>query len=128
MSDYKKLQVWQKAHALALHAHRVAMGIRATRYSGLRSQIVRASMSIPANIVEGRRQDSESQFARFLRFSLNSSYELEYHVELAREMEIIPVTDADSLIAEGVEVTRMLHGLLKKVSTPTARSTEPSRS
>ena len=28
VSDFKKLLVWQKGHALALHAHRVATGIR----------------------------------------------------------------------------------------------------
>jgi four helix bundle protein len=51
MSDYKNLLVWQKGHALALHAHRMAMDIRAARYSALRSQIIRAAMSVPANIV-----------------------------------------------------------------------------
>jgi hypothetical protein len=59
VSDFKKLLVWQKAHALALHAHRVAMGIRRSHDLALRSQIIRAAMSIPANIVEGRRQESE---------------------------------------------------------------------
>ena len=72
-------------------------------------------MSIPANIVEGRRQNSEKDFARFLHYSLNSAYELEYHVMLAKEIEIIPAAEADSLLAEVVEVTKMLHGLLKKI-------------
>lgn len=73
VSDYKNLQVWQKAHTLALHAHRAAIEVRQNRYAGLRSQIIRAAMSIPANIVEGRRQESEKDFARFLKYSLNSS-------------------------------------------------------
>jgi four helix bundle protein len=128
MSDYKNLQVWQKAHALALHAHRTAMEVRAMRYSALRSQIIRASMSIPANIVEGRRQESERDFARFLRYSLNSAYELEYHVTLARDIGVVPDADANSLLAEGVEVTRMLHGLLKKLNLPPVRSADPSNS
>ena len=59
VSDFKKLHVWQKAHALALHAHRIATGIRRSHDIALRSQIIRAAMSIPANIVEGRRQESE---------------------------------------------------------------------
>jgi four helix bundle protein len=120
MSDYQNLQVWQKAHALAIHAHRTATNVRATRYSALRSQIIRASMSIPANIVEGRGQNTEREFARFLRYSLNSTYELEYHVRLACDIGVIPDTDADSLFAEGIEVRKMLHGLLKKLghSTP----------
>src|ERR1700686_1532932 len=97
MSDFKKLVVWQKAHALALHAHRAAMGIRESRYASLRSQIIRSAMSIPTNIVEGRRQESERDFARFLRYSLNSAYELEYHLMLARDMEAIAAADASSL-------------------------------
>jgi four helix bundle protein len=119
MSDYKNLQVWQKAHALAIRAHRTAMGVRASRYAALRSQIIRAAMSIPANIVEGRRQDSERNFARFLRYSLNSAYELEYHIMLARDIDVIPEAEARSLLAEVVEVTRMLHGLLRKISPKT---------
>ena len=128
MSDYQNLQVWQKAHALAIHAHRTATGVRATRYSALRSQIIRASMSIPANIVEGRRQNNEREFARFLRYSLNSTYELEYHVILARDIGVIPDADAISLIAEGVEVRKMLHGLLKKLGHPTEPSPDSSKS
>jgi four helix bundle protein len=115
MSDFKKLVVWQKAHALALHAHRTAMKIRASRYASLRSQIIRSAMSIPANIVEGRRQESERDFARFLHYSLNSAYELEYHLMLARDMEVIPDAEASSLLGELIQVRKMLHGLLKRL-------------
>lgn len=136
MSDFKKLVVWQKAHALALHAHRTAMGIRASRYASLRSQIIRSAMSIPANIVEGRRQDSERDFARFLHYSLNSAYELEYRLMLARDMEVIPDAEVSSLLAELIQVRKMLHGLLKRLklgkvnpkpsSTGSARMKAPS--
>jgi four helix bundle protein len=73
-------------------------------------------MSIPANIVEGRRQDSERDFARFLRYSLNSAYELEYHLTLAQDIDVISEADSRSLLADVIEVTRMLHGLLRKIS------------
>jgi len=59
MSDFKKLDVWNKAHRLALDAHKTAIGIRGAHYVSLRSQFIRAAMSIPANIVEGREQASE---------------------------------------------------------------------
>ena len=125
MSDYKNLQVWQKAHALAIRAHRTAMEIRASRYAALRSQIIRSAMSIPANIVEGRRQDSERDFARFLRYSLNSAYELEYHLSLARDIGVIAESDGKSLLSDLVEVTRMLHGLLRRIGPK--KMTEPVR-
>ena len=115
VSDFKKLQVWQKAHALALHAHRVAMGIRRSHDLALRSQIIRSAMSIPANIVEGRRQESEREFARFLRIALNSDCELEYHLIVARDIGVISESDSASLLREVIEVRKMIHGLLRKL-------------
>jgi four helix bundle protein len=122
VSDFKKLHVWQKAHALALHAHRIATGIRRSHDIALRSQIIRAAMSIPANIVEGRRQESEKEFARFLRIALNSGCELEYHLIVARDIGAISATDSESLLAEVIEVRKMIHGLLNKIGPPTPRT------
>jgi four helix bundle protein len=86
MSDYKKLQVWQKAHSLSLNAHRAATGIKGTEYSAFRNQIIRAAMSIPTNIVEGREQKTEASFARYLRIALGSTSELEYHLRAALDI------------------------------------------
>lgn len=115
MSDYKKLQVWRKAHALALHAHRVAGRIRGSQYAPFRSQIIRAALSIPANIVEGREQKTEAAFARFLRIALGSTSELEYHLMAARDIRAIAKSEYLSLSTELVEVRMMLHGLLRRL-------------
>jgi four helix bundle protein len=115
MSDYKKLLVWQKANALAVHAYRVSSKIRHARDVGLRSQIARSAMSIPANIVEGRRQQSEREFARFLRIAFNSAVELEYHVEVAQEIGVLRESDCADVLRRLIEVRRMLHGLLRKI-------------
>jgi four helix bundle protein len=112
MSDYKKLRVWRKAHALALNAHEAANKIRGNQYATFRSQIIRAALSIPANIVEGREQQSEAGFGRFLRIALGSTSELEYHLLAARDIRAITSSDYVSLSAQVVEVRMMLHGLL----------------
>jgi len=122
VSDFKKLHVWRKAHALAVRTHRVATGMRRSQDQSLRGQIIRAAMSIPANIVEGRRQESEREFARFLRIALNSGCELEYHLILARDIGAMSPSDADSLLRECIEVRRMLHGLLNKLGGRPARA------
>lgn len=116
MSDFKKLLVWRKAHALALHSYRVAIGMRRSQDQSLRGQIIRAAMSIPANIVEGRRQESDKEFARFLRIALNSGCELEYHLIMAADIGAISKSDSESLLRECIEVRRMLHGLLNKLA------------
>src|ERR1700693_1431624 len=98
MSDFKKLKVWRKAHALALNVHRVAVKIRGADNASLRNQMLRASSSVPTNIVEGAGQTSQRQFGRFIRFALNSTSELEYHLILGRDTKIISVNDVNSLI------------------------------
>jgi hypothetical protein len=70
MADFKKLKVWQKAHALSLQVDRDCRQIRSAHYASLRSQMFRAAMSIPANIAEGRRQTSDKQFGRFLGYAM----------------------------------------------------------
>lgn len=83
-------------------------------------------MSIPTNIVEGRRQAGEKEFARFLRISLNSGCELEYHLIVARDIGVMSETDSDSLLREVIEVRKMIHGLLNKIGDPARRTPNPS--
>ncbi len=115
MADFAKLAVWRKAHALALNVHRVATAMRGSMQVSLRNQMVRASMSIPTNIVEGRGQRSDRDFARFLGYAVNSSSELEYHLIMARDTEAITRTDCTALIDQTKEVRRMLYGLEKTI-------------
>ena len=113
MSDFKNLKVWRKAHALALNVHRAALKIKGAQFVSLRGQLTRAAFSIPTNVVEGNGQESPQQFARFVRFSLNSSSELEYHLMAARDVEVMTATDFKSLTAQTIEVRKMLYGLLR---------------
>jgi four helix bundle protein len=127
VSDYRKLIVWRKAHALALNIHRVAVKLRGANHATVRSQMMRAAMSIPTNIVEGSGQQSRKEFARFLRFALNSTSELEYHLTVARDTEAIEAIDFDSLAAQTIEVRKMLHGLLKRVLSDLGTPTDKIR-
>jgi len=124
MADFKKLRVWRKAHALALCAHRAALSIRGSQYASLRSQIIRASMSIPANIVEGREQKTEAEFCRFLRYAMSSASELEYHLIVARDINVISASDFVSVLTQLKEVRMMLYGLLKRLDTRPSRLIE----
>ena len=116
VSDFKKLHVWQKGHALSLCVDRVCKKIRGAQYASLRSQLFRAATSIPANIAEGRRQESEKEFARFLRYALNSSSELEYHLILAHDTQAISEDDFRSLVTQTIRVRKMLYALLKRLA------------
>jgi len=117
MADFKKLRVWRKAHALTLNTHHVAGSIRGKENGPLRNQMVRASMSVGANIVEGRQQRTEPEFARFLGYALASTSELEHHFILARDLRTISKADYASTISQIVDVRKMLHGLIAKLQS-----------
>jgi four helix bundle protein len=124
MADFKKLLVWQKAHVMALDAHQVAGRIRGTNRSSLRSQIIRAAMSVPANIVEGSGQQSVREFSRFLRIALNSTTELEYHLLAARDLRVVRTSDSLTLTSQVIEVRKMLYGLLRHLASRSKETTE----
>jgi four helix bundle protein len=115
MSDFKKLQVWHKAHRLSLDLHAAATSIRGSNHSTLRSQLIRAGESIPQNIVEGSGEQTPLEFARFLRSSINSAHEVEYHVLVARERKVLGFKDFEDLTERTIEVRKMLYGLLRRI-------------
>jgi len=124
MSDFRKLEVYHKSHAMMLDAHTVAEKIRGPHHFSLKNQIVRAAMSVPTNIVEGCGQRSAADYARFVRFSLNSTTELEYHMMAARDLKLVQTVDAARIIARVAEVRRMLYGLARYLDT---RPVKPKR-
>jgi four helix bundle protein len=79
MQDYTKLVVWQRARSLNLAVHQAARGIRPQTAPGLRSQLMRATMSIGATIAEGAARETRVDFARFITMAISSTSEVEHH-------------------------------------------------
>lgn len=115
MSDFRKLRAWQAAQALVIDAHRVSMKMRGAGNLTLRDQITRAVMSVSSNIVEGCAHESPREFARFLRYAIASVSEVEGHVQTGHDLGMIIEADSSALIAQAVDVRKMLYGLVKKL-------------
>ena len=78
-------------------------------------------MSIPTNLVEGVGQKSSREFGRFISIALNSANELEYHLQLARDFDLLRAHDFETLLAQTVQVRKMLHGLLRSIEARVSR-------
>ena len=115
MQSFKNLKVWEKAHRLTLDVYRSTRFFPREEVYGLTSQMRRSSSSIGANIAEGSCRRSDNDFARFLQFAMGSASELEYHVILVHDLELLKTLDYERLSAEAVEVKRMLAALLQKL-------------
>jgi four helix bundle protein len=114
MSDFRKLQVWQKAHALSLESARFAR-LFARKRRRLADQITRAADAIPANIAEGRGSSTDADFARYLTMAIKEANELENHLQRAVDGELCPRVECETITAATVEVRRMLIGLRKRL-------------
>lgn len=116
MSDFKTLQVWQKAHALSLNVDRACRAIRLPMYASLRNQLFRASLSIGANLAEGSSQRTKKEFARFVSYSLTSCSEVENHLIIARDLKAIPLPTVNPLLAQTITIRKMLYRLHEMLS------------
>jgi four helix bundle protein len=122
MQDFKRLVVWHKAHALFLAVHRAAGArFRGTGFS-LRAQILDAAASISANIAEGCGKTSTKEFVRFLEIAIGSARELENHLLVARDLELISLDKFSSLNDGLTEVRRMLIALTRSLKEQEARA------
>ena len=84
MQDFRQLKVWQKSHTITLDVYAESAKLPPGKGWALESQLTRAAISVPANIAEGCGRAGDRDFRRFLRHSLGSACELEYHLLLAR--------------------------------------------
>ena len=114
MADFRKLQVWQKAHALSLESAKFA-GMFTRKRGGLGDQIMRAADAIPSNIAEGRGSSTDVDFSRYLTMAIREANELENHIQRAADSGLCARNQADALMTSTVEVRRMLIGLRKRL-------------
>lgn len=116
MRDYKKYEVWIKAHELTLHVYKVVLPcFPKSEQFDLLSQIKRATYSIPLNIVEGCGRNTDKDFAHFLDVALASAQEAEYCAFLIFELGYVSDKEYEKVKQLYNEVKVMLIGLIKSI-------------
>ena len=113
MGSFKELVVWQKSHAFTLSVYEVTKKLPKEQQFGLTSQIRRAAVSIPSNIVEGYERGSMKEFQGFLLIARGSNAEVQEQLLLAYELGFIDKKDFDNLSQQSVEVNKQINGFRK---------------
>jgi len=115
MQDFRHLETWQVAHALALDIYRVTESFPRSELYGLTSQLRRAAVSIAANIAEGtgRRTDPATRY--FLEIASGSASEVEYLLVLATDLGML-LPSAHAKLEPGVQsARRLLNGFIRRL-------------
>lgn len=85
---YKKLLAWQKADLLASEIYLSTVNFPNSELYGITSQLRRAALSVPLNIIEGYGRVSKNEFRRFLSIALGSLSEVEYLLYFANKQRL----------------------------------------
>jgi len=115
MQRFTDLLVWQRSHKLVLEVYRLTVGLPPEERFGLASQLRRAAASVPTNIAEGSKRQSNPEYARFLNVAEGSLAETEYLLMLSKDLGFLLPEACASPLSEISEIARMLNALRLKV-------------
>jgi len=107
-ANFEDLDVWKKACRVTVRLYSLLAGCK--DYS-LKDQMLRAAVSIASNIAEGSERNSTVDFRRFIFIAKGSAAELRTQIYISSSIGIINQGDTQSLIAELVNISKMLQGL-----------------
>jgi four helix bundle protein len=102
---FQDLIVWQKAHKFVLTTYKVTSNFPKSEIYGLTSQLRRAAVSIPANIVEGFKKAGKADKSRFLNIAQGSLEESRYYLLLAQDLDYC---DCSDILKQVEEVSKLL--------------------
>ena len=113
--NHRQLTVFQKADELAILVYRLTAKFPSDERFELRSQIRRAAISTPTNIVEGCARETRRDYARFLDIACGSANEVAYLLHLAERLSLVEPGLGDECRKRAEEVVRMLQKLITAV-------------
>lgn len=115
MRNFRNLTIWKEGIDLVKEIYKLSYLLPEEEKFGLKSQITRASISIPSNIAEGSGRNSEKEFKRFLEISIASSFELETQLIIIQELQFI----SEDKLAIAFDLLnkeqKMINALIKKL-------------
>jgi four helix bundle protein len=115
MRDHTKLRAFELADEVVLLIYRATMEFPKEEIYGLSSQMRRAAISVPSNIVEGCARESQAEYLRFLEIAFGSLRELHYQFDLSKRLGYFDGYDISGCESKIVETGKVLGALLRSM-------------
>jgi len=111
LTDFRQLNVWQKAHQLVMDVYEVTKKFPKEEKTELVSLMRQSAMLIPIKIAEGfmRRSPREKEIS--YKLTLQSTEELKYYLILAHDLDYLK--ENENMLLAVDEIGRMLTGLVR---------------
>jgi four helix bundle protein len=112
---YKKLIVWQKADELAFQIYMATKDFPRAETYGITSQLRRAALSIPTNIVEGYGRQGKKELKHFANIALGSFAEIRYLIDFCSRLDYLEDEEAALLQDLAQQVGKLLWKFYKSL-------------
>ncbi|MFH1375170.1 MAG: four helix bundle protein [Patescibacteria group bacterium] len=83
----------------------------------IQKQLIRSVTSIGANLVEASYAASRKDFTNFNRYALKSAHETVYWLTLSKDLKLASVKKIEKLIAEGIEIRKIIATIVIKTKS-----------
>jgi four helix bundle protein len=124
MRDHTKLRAFELADEVVVLVYRMTKEFPKEEIYGLTSQMRRAAVSVPSNIVEGCARSTETEYLRFLEIAFGSLRELHYQAAFSCRLGYSTDSVFKSVEEKIVETEKVLNGLIRSLRSP--NSLQPS--
>ena len=115
MRDHTKLRAFELADEVVLLIYRATREFPKEEVYGLTSQMRRAAISVPSNIVEGCARESQTEYFRFLEIAFGSLRELHYQFGLSKRLGYFDADGSTDCELKIVETEKVLAALLRSM-------------
>ena len=115
LAGYRQLRAWQKADDLACSLFALMETWPAHR-RWLTSQVIRAAVSVPANIAEGYSRGSLREYLHHLSIARGSLAETEYYLHFMHRNGIVGLEACEPLSSLHREASSLLYALIRSLS------------
>ena len=115
MRDHTKLRAFELADDVAVLIYKVTRGFPKDEIYGLTSQMRRAAVSVPSNIVEGSARESQTEYLRFLEIAFGSLRELNYQFGLACRLGYVNEIEVNECTSKILEAEKVLGALIRSL-------------
>lgn len=115
MRDHTKLRAFGLADEIAVLIYQITREFPREEIYGLTSQMRRAVVSVPSNIVEGCARESQTEYLRFLEIAFASLRELHYQFGLAIRLGYVKESIANESNLKLLETEKVLGALARSI-------------
>jgi four helix bundle protein len=110
MRDFKKLLIWQLGMDIVNKVYDIIPTLPQEEKYGMKSQMTRSAVSIPANVAEGSAKKSVKEYVRYAEIAQGSSFELETHILIVQRRKWVD----DEMMTELLGMVRKEQMMLSK--------------